>query len=515
MNKITIPTISQIYEEEQLEIFEKYGTKAVISDFAIILGGIVSDWCIDDFNSLDKRTGCWWTQTPFNDTQISIVDWDGTSKWNDTRLRTTGIRPSLELPTDLDSSVHKVIINGKELLEVEYGEYPQKAVNKNLQIELEELFNKNKLISTGKTYTTDSRNYNEYNREFLPLNHIEYEYQGKKYVRVKVNGRGDSSLVTLSNGEKYHEGDYVWVEVSPLKWLVDKNKKNMICKDIVVAGIQFNKDKNCDLTGINKFLNEIFYKDITEQKRELKHSSIFARLFKPKKNKDVKTLGAVKNFEENDVLAKLMEEIEYKLSTLEQVNKIDYDKYYKEYQKFTQSDTSILESRQACIAILSSLAGKIEASLSFNKKNSNNIEEYLDSLKTEYLDNFLNNRDSKTVITLEELDKMTETFLKNRQDYNIVSQRNILKKLSFIYLMEVRENIDNIKIDDLNNSYFKYNLKSIILILCALQKEGIIKENFEIDFNQEVTVQNILNIIRKMEFNIIEEEKAENFIVRI
>ena len=55
MSKLTFLTQEQCFGINQLDILEKRGTRAAITDFSILLGGYVSDnWHIDSDNSLDK-----------------------------------------------------------------------------------------------------------------------------------------------------------------------------------------------------------------------------------------------------------------------------------------------------------------------------------------------------------------------------------------------------------------------------------------------------------------------------
>ena len=94
----------------------------------------------------------------------------------------------------------------------------------------------------------------------------EYEYNGKKYVRVIANTCFNGNKVTFSNGEQYKDGDAVWVKVSPIKWLVDDKAKIMVAKHILFADIQFNKEQNYqgdfDNTTLGKYLKNVFTKDI-------------------------------------------------------------------------------------------------------------------------------------------------------------------------------------------------------------------------------------------------------------
>lgn len=55
----------QIFGKNKLDIFEKYGTKCAITDFAILLGGYVATgFYTNEGSSRKDRTGWWWTQTP-------------------------------------------------------------------------------------------------------------------------------------------------------------------------------------------------------------------------------------------------------------------------------------------------------------------------------------------------------------------------------------------------------------------------------------------------------------------
>ena len=117
--------------------------------------------------------------------------------------------------------------NGTE--EVEYGEYPQYAADSKMQNILESEYNR-VMNKTGRSYTFDSVKYDDYDTGFKPVTYEEYEYQGKKYIRIKANSDFDGWKFKLSNGVKYRDGDYVWVEVSPVKWLIDNKTGILISK---------------------------------------------------------------------------------------------------------------------------------------------------------------------------------------------------------------------------------------------------------------------------------------------
>lgn len=277
MKNFTFLTESQIFGSEQLDIIKKRGTKAAITDFSILLGGYVSDNnYIAGGSSLKERTGYYWTKTDDGDNDARVVSLSGNSSLNNVSERDCGSRPALtfsslsEIPTNgVSSEEIKKETASDGIIEVYYGFYPQTAVNKSLQLELERAYNSSLLNLTGNSYTTDSRKYNEYDDGFLGMKHNEYEYNGKRYVRVIANSYYDGDEFTLSNGEKYKNGDPVWIEVEPIKWLVDEKNKIMLTDKIVFSGVQFNKTRdyhteNFDRTDIKKFMDDDFSKDIIQ-----------------------------------------------------------------------------------------------------------------------------------------------------------------------------------------------------------------------------------------------------------
>lgn len=118
------------------------------------------------------------------------------------------------------------------------GEYPQWAMSKEEQLNWNNLINNNSLNITDKKYTIDTVKYDDYDSNFQKGQLTEYEYNGVKAVRVKVNSYFDGQEFTLSNGENYKDGDYVWIKVSPLYF--EKKGEFLYSKTIILAGLQFN-----------------------------------------------------------------------------------------------------------------------------------------------------------------------------------------------------------------------------------------------------------------------------------
>lgn len=271
MNDFTFLTEEQCFDSSRkLEILEKRGTIAPITDFSILLGGYVSDdYYYNNGNSLEDRSGWYWTSSDDKDNDVCVVRFDGSMTHSYVNRRGGGARPALPY-----SSIRNIASNGVRgrdgILEVEYGEYPQKVASKRLQDELERAYNYNQssIRKTGKTYTTDSRKHDEYDEKFSAQIIEEYSFNdGKKYVRVKANSYYDGSEFKLSNGVEYRNGDYVWVEVQPIKWLIDEKSDIALSERLLFAGVQFKHERNYKgdfrTTDIKEFMDRYFSKDIT------------------------------------------------------------------------------------------------------------------------------------------------------------------------------------------------------------------------------------------------------------
>ena len=219
--------------------------------------------------------------------------------------------------------------------------------------------------------------------------------------------------------------------------------------------------------------------------------------------------------EQQTTLTSMMENIEFLLIKLSKINQEAYLKYQKEYNNILNSETNGLNVKPLEITSLAPLEANIEFSLYFNKKDASSILEYLNKAKEEYLENFLIGNQIKTTLTLQDLEKINELFLKVKKEYNPVDQRNILKNLSFLYLMELKENILDIKEEKLKNSYLQDNLKSILICIESLRRIGLIKESILIDLNCELNLASILDIIRDIEFISLTDDNIKELFKKL
>lgn len=260
------------YSESQLEVIRKYGTKAAITDLCVLTGSYLDEdagYNIDEDRSLTGRTSWFWTRSDNDDCDVCVVANNGHISTFPTYVRGGTVRPALQSSVIFSQiSPNRVRgYNGTE--EVEYGEYPQNATDSRMQNILESEYNRG-MNKTGRSYTFDSVKYNDYDAGFKPVTYEEYEYQGKGYIRIKANSKKiDDSEFKLSNGVKYRGGDYVWVEVSPVKWLIDDRTGLLISKKGLVSGIRFldkrtNYKGDFDRTEMKDYLDRYMLRDLTQ-----------------------------------------------------------------------------------------------------------------------------------------------------------------------------------------------------------------------------------------------------------
>ena len=263
-NEFTLLSDEQTFGSQQIDVIKKMGRKCAISDFAILLGAYVSsDYHVDGDNSMRGRTGWWYLSSSDGYGNVRGVNEESNRTYTPAGKRSGAVRPALPFSNISDISMNGV--KGRHgFLEVEYGEYPQYAVYTNLGRILDDSFQAGVLRRTGKTYTTDSRRWDANSERFSPVQHEEFEYNGKRYVRVKSNDTDEN--FKLSNGVTVHPGMYVWLEVSPIKWIVDDRAKMLVSKTLLASGIRFCNDRqyNGDFknTEMYQYLNTYFARDM-------------------------------------------------------------------------------------------------------------------------------------------------------------------------------------------------------------------------------------------------------------
>lgn len=285
MKNLMIPKKEQIFGECRLKAIEKRGSAAFITDYAVLNGGVYSvDYKTSKskgsyfLNYYEKTNKC-------NSGILNYVDDSGKIE-RGYITKGVGIRPILNF-----SEICRLYPNLKVekasdgVLEVLFGKYLQMAADSDMQDELnsiilvnqlsvteekrEQLKNIMRLEEITKTDYSYTRNTYRYNSFFYPETIPVYEYRKRKFARVIANTMfSDDCNFELENLEEYKNGNAVWIEEQPIKWLASEEEDLMISEMIIQAGITFDKD-DCpidipryDCTEIKKYTEKYLKEEI-------------------------------------------------------------------------------------------------------------------------------------------------------------------------------------------------------------------------------------------------------------
>ena len=241
MIKIDILSDHDVYSlnSNKNDLFNRISPIANLTDYAY--------FSINNANILNK--GKWWLKSGDGDGNVDVVGEDGKGQLYEADNPCIGTRPVMKYE-DVKDSITDIKMNEYGVLEGEYGEYIQRLVTKDEQIELESIFCNNEINFTEKYYNVIMpNNYTLF--EKLELKYFpEYIYDNKKFVRVETKNK------------------IYWFEVLPIKWVISPNDNMIISKDIIIGRMpmQINDEyyllNMFDYTDLYKYLNNIFRKEM-------------------------------------------------------------------------------------------------------------------------------------------------------------------------------------------------------------------------------------------------------------
>lgn len=304
----------------KLGIFKKRGIEAAATDFAIARGNRIQEIDSIDQHILERRYGCYFSKTlsSFMVSHPSLYTVSEQGKIDGTSLfaYNIGCRPILLFSTIQNFCLNKNI-DSDGILMVEFGEYPQMAADRTTQHLLEQLF-PDSLKSTNRKFSM----MNDFSNADLILSHenypnksfIEYILNNKRYVRVRVHI--SNSSIYLSNGIKYKEGDYVWIEVQPIRWLVDEKTGLAVSEKILFMGNVLEGHFECSC--IKDFMDYDFAKDIIQSKIDVKNEE------------DIICTSSPLSLEQKDFLASLNSDQIAALESILSGNQVGVSNYLKE-----------------------------------------------------------------------------------------------------------------------------------------------------------------------------------------
>ena len=202
-------------------------SKATITDYAILCGGLASDfyYTINENFSLKNRAGQYWIEPEAyisetgNNNHVNNIDYWG----NKDRLNGIGVRPAFKY-SEIKKYSKNERVNESGILEVECGLFPKSVIDDKLETKFKSEFK---------------------NKETI-------EYNGDTYVKVKL--RPFFGICKLTNENYYTTGESTWIKKEPLILLIDKEKDIAITKEIVTAGVAYNK--------FDDYLNNVFVKEM-------------------------------------------------------------------------------------------------------------------------------------------------------------------------------------------------------------------------------------------------------------
>lgn len=258
-------------------------------DYAVILGSITPSDYLGNYNygynfGLDSNESvcCYWLDAPMSENTAYAVDIGGNFKEFDTNIRNVAIRPKF-----IWSEISSFCVNIKKelsyVLEAEYGYWPSVVGDKEQQVELETLYKNDKLIIINLDYTRDYNELTDYEREFEEKKQLVYEHEGKKWIRTKITFGKNREKIQLSNGETYKSGDIVWVQLEPLKLLVDEKSDVAVAKNAIASGVRY-KDLNKYLE--NYMSNELYHSSLLFQQEKIQEQSgpVLTKKLTPSRN---------------------------------------------------------------------------------------------------------------------------------------------------------------------------------------------------------------------------------------
>ncbi len=255
---VTIPSAESIgnfgtVHKKIDEVFKIRGTKFNATDYAIVNGQAI--------NVEGGFEGQYWATVllaGYVNILKAIVHTNVESNINN-----IGTMPVL-INDDEELSNIKFKESNDGISETYYSEYPQKAVSGLMQEKLESAYEAKILKIENYTLSNPMCPKEKQKR------HTVYNFEGKRYIRTVMNSffSNRNKLTMLSNGEKYKNGDIVWIEIMPIKWL-RLNDDNLISEKILFSGLEITKSSaliGYEISELYNYLNDQFIEDIKNLK---------------------------------------------------------------------------------------------------------------------------------------------------------------------------------------------------------------------------------------------------------
>lgn len=262
----TVLRMDQVYGNNKLDVFNRYGSETEVTSFAISRGTEYYQLKgVDNVSPLAGRYVCeYWTSTKV-DNSVSKCYVYGRQKlseevaWNDN----IGVRiaiPLDQIRDEIEGTYSEEYGRG-EIKVVIYGEYPQEVLSTEDEKKLNDYYEAGQLKATGKSYSAwgycNELFYDGTERVFERDQYPEFEFKGKKFVRAKNS--------VFENGTSRD----IWVEVTPVEWLVDERTGLAVTKKCILGGIPLSRKGiflgDFERTLVQDFLDNEFSYDVNKK----------------------------------------------------------------------------------------------------------------------------------------------------------------------------------------------------------------------------------------------------------
>ena len=294
--------------------------------------------------------------------------------------------------------------------------------------------------------------------------------------------------------------------------LDDNSTTNYTQNDDIINKVWTRTDDNMAKIKYTVVFNQIASKNMID---EYQRKILLRKKIKKLYNENVFQKEIVKKkekvLETQNEHTKLMEDIELLLELLKKQNQKAYSQLKEEYKKIKNGKDDTLVAIEPTIGDFKRLISKIKLHLMI-EKDFKDLPSYLSNIIENYYIKMVSNSINDEDLSVNDLDSIMEIFLSSKDDYEIKIQRHIIKKICILYLFVIKSNIDNINVNKLNESYFKDNLKTILLHILALNDMEIIKNAPSVNFDDNITLESVFNMIKDIEFNKHDKEKVKNLI---
>ncbi len=319
---------SDVYGDNRLKSFVKYGTRCSLTDFAILTEGYVFQFNhTKEGTELKDRTCCWWTKTTYLG-DVFAVDGNGYRTVEKVTTNCFALRPVTSFKKI--ATKMKNIRKNKFGIEIgEYGMYPNSVVDLKYSKKLEKLYKSNGLNATGKIYKTDDRKF------------VEYKHHGNRFIRIEQEK--DYYAKKLNNGAEIKKGNIFWLNVEPIEWIIDRDSDKVFPLRGIVSNVKFDNMLHYygdfKKSNIKKFLDEKFSKEIIpiksdEQKitNDLTISDIF--------NYKYKNTKMLSKKEKENILLELINIDDFNIDSARDFAKQMGDDYLRIFDALREHETS-------------------------------------------------------------------------------------------------------------------------------------------------------------------------------